>query len=284
MEEHKILKIIKESEHLPPIPKNFGEILRMLLEPVEYDIDQCVENFLRFPQLGEALIKIVNHNANLSREIKSVKDAINYLGAQRSRIIAVAYVTRLLLPDREDRSKIISNKKYWRHCLGTAIAAYLIAEETKLTDKEKIFTYGLVHDIGITVMNICLPDHLDKILELQKKGLHQIVAEKSALGGMTHGEVGMWLCKQWNLPDELAEIVCYHHTPLLARNYINEVYIMHLADSISTDFYEALLGTETTFVYADKIRESLNLDKEFINEISKRLPSEINKLNRKIKF
>lgn len=282
MNEHRILQIIKESEYLPPIPKNFGEILKMLLGPVEYDIDQCVENFNRFPQLGTALIRIINHNANLSREIETVKDAIIYLGAKRARIIAVAYVSRVLLPNKRGRSEII--KKYWKHCLGTAIAAYMIAEETNLIDKDRIFTYGLLHDIGVTVMNICLPDYMDKIVELQKKGLHQIVAEKSVLGGMTHGEIGKWLCKEWNLPDELGQVVGYHHTPLLAEKYLNEVYIMHLADSISTDYYQALLGTSTTFVYAEKVREALNLDKEFINKISKKLPSEINKLNRQMKF
>ena len=233
--------------------------------------------------MGDALIKILNYNVKLQRKIDNVKDAINYLGAKKARMIAVAYITRVVLPEKDSKDKQVNIKKYWKHCLGTAIAAYLIAEKTGLSDKDKLFTYGLVHDIGVTVVRICLPEQLEKIRELQQKGLHQIVAEKSALMGITHAEIGLWICKEWGLPDEIAEIVGYHHTPLLAKNYINEVKIMHLADSISTDYYEKLLGIHTTFIYADKIMESLNIDKDFMDDIIRRLPSEINKLNRKMR-
>lgn len=53
--------------------------------------------------------------------------------------------------------------------IGTFIASYMIADETKFRDKKKMFTYGLIYDIGITVLDICLPDLLDKVHELQMK-------------------------------------------------------------------------------------------------------------------
>lgn len=90
----------------------------------------------------------------------------------------ISYFTRLLLPDNKGRAKLFNNNKYWKHCIGTSIAAYMIADETKLSDKDKMITYGLIHDIGITVLDICLPDLLDKVHEQQMKGIHQIVAEK----------------------------------------------------------------------------------------------------------
>lgn len=283
MDEHKIISLIKASGHLPQIPKDFGEILKMLLEPVEYNIDQCVENFSRFPQLEVALIQVLNYNSKLNREIKTVKDAINYLGAKNAKIIAISYVTRLLLPDNKGRAKLFKNNQYWKHCIGTSLAAYMITDETKLCNKDKMFTYGLIHDIGITVLDICLPDYLDKIYELQLKGIHQIVAEKIVLNGLTHAEVGMWICKEWGLPNEIVEVVGFHHSPLLAaEKYVDEVKIMHLADSISTNYYEKLLGNDTTFIYAEKIMEALNVDNVFIDNIIKKLPSEIGKLSRRI--
>lgn len=282
MEQHNIINLIKTSGNLPQIPKDFGEILKMLLEPIEYDLNQCIENFLRFPQLEALLIQVLNYNAKFNREIRTIKDAINYLGAKKAKIITIAYITRLLLPDNKGRAKLFNNKKYWKHCLGTSIAAYMIADETKLSDKDKMFTYGLIHDIGVTVLDICLPDYLDRIYELHTKGIHQIAAEKIVLSGITHAEVGMWICEEWGLPDEIAEVVAFHHSPLLSKRYMNEIRIMHLADSISTNYYERLIGNHTTFIYAEKIIKILNVDKEFIQDIIKRLPSEIDKLNRKI--
>lgn len=282
MYEHNTIKMIKDSGHLPQIPKNFGEILNMLLDPVDYNIDQCIERFTQFPQLETVLIKVLNYNTDLVREIKTVKEAINYLGAKNAKIIAISYVTRLLLPDFKGRAKLFNNKQYWKHCIGTAFAAHMIADETKLSDKDKMFTYGLIHDIGITVLDICLPDQLDKIYDLQKKGIHQIVAEKIVLGGITHAEIGMWICSEWGLPEEITEVVGFHHTPLLAKKYLDEVRIMHLADSISTNYYERLLGTNTTYIYAEKTMEILKVDKDLIDKIIRQLPSEIDKLNRKI--
>ena len=62
MDDSKIIKLIKESGHLPQIPKDFCEILKMLMEPSEYDLEQCVENFTRFPQLENILIQVINYN------------------------------------------------------------------------------------------------------------------------------------------------------------------------------------------------------------------------------
>lgn len=165
--------------------------------------------------------------------------------------------------------------------MGTSVASYMIADETGLCDKEKIFTYGLIHDIGITVLDICLPDHLDRIFTMQmEKGVHQIVAEKIVLGGITHSEIGIWICEKWGLPEEIIEIVGYHHTPFANSKASNEVKIMHLADHISTNYYENLLGTENTFIYADRLMEMLNLPKEIIENIARKLPEELNKISR----
>jgi len=282
MQNHPIIqRIIQQSNYLPPIPKAFGEILSMLLEPEEFSIDECIERLYRLPELESRLIQVLNYHSRLNREIVCLKDAVLYLGAKNTRMIAIAYITRLLLPDRSGRSSIFDRKKYWMHCIGTSIASYMIADKTGLCDKEKIFTYGLIHDIGTTVLDICLPDHLDSVYTKQlQKGLHQIVAEKIVLNGITHTEIGMWLCKQWGLPEEIAEIVGYHHTPFVHSKTSNEVKIMHLADAISTNYYANLMGTNTTFIYADKMREALKLSKEFILNVAEKLPQEVDKISR----
>lgn len=278
---HPTIKLIEESNYLPQIPKAFGETLSMLLEPAEFNIDECIRKLSSIPKLEKALIQILNFNTTLNREIIALKDAVLYLGAKNTRMISIAFITRLLLPNRYGRAKIFNNKKYWKHCMGTSVASYMIADETGLCDKEKIFTYGLIHDIGITVLDICLPDHLDRIFTMQmEKGVHQIVAEKIVLGGITHSEIGIWICEKWGLPDEIIEIVGYHHTPFANSKASNEVKIMHLADHISTNYYENLLGTENTFIYADRLMEMLNLPKEIIESIARKLPEELNKISR----
>lgn len=282
MQDHPVIKLIQQSNYLPEIPREFGETLCMLLEPYEFFIDECIGKLSRIPNLELTLIQALNYNSKLGREIVDLKDAVLYLGAKNTRMIAIVYITRLLLPSRNGRAKIFDKKKYWKHCIGTSIASYMIAAETGLCDKEKIFTYGLIHDIGTTVLDICLPEYLDKIYTMQKeKRLHQIVAEKVVLGGLTHAEIGMWLCEKWGLPREIVEIVGYHHTPFKQSDTSNEVKIMFLADFICASFYEKLLGDEETFIlYSNKVREELNLSEEFILHVAKRMPEEVEKISR----
>lgn len=279
MEDHGTIKMIRESGYLPVIPTHFGDIIKLLLEPYEYNINDCIELFIQYEELGNALIQALKYHSNLNREFLSVKDAILYLGAKNARVIAIAHITRQLLPDNKGRAKNFNNRNYWKHCMGTSIAGYLIAMETGLSDKDKMYTYGLIHDIRVTVLDICLPELMDQIFAMQKKGVHQIAAEKVVLNGMTHADIGMWLCREWGLPNEIAEVVGYHHTPFRSTQNSDEVKIMHLADAISSTYYERLMGNETTFLYSEAIRKSLKLSKEYINGLLIKLPKEVSKLN-----
>ncbi|HHY78611.1 MAG TPA: HDOD domain-containing protein [Clostridiales bacterium] len=285
MQNHIIIKQIKESGYLPQIPKDFGEVLNMLLEPCEFNMDECIEKLSKIPELETTLIQVLNHTSRLNRVIVTLKDAVLYLGAKNTRMIAVAYITKLLLPNKSGRAKIFNNKTYWKHCVGTSIASYMLADKTGLCDKDKIFTYGLIHDIGVTVLDICLPDHLDRIYTMKtEQGIHQIVAEKIVLSGITHTEIGMWLCDEWGIPDEIKEIIGCHHYPFVNTNTSNEVRVMYLADFISANHYQRLLGSKKSFNYSDRVMELLNVSKDLIDEIAGKLPGEVERINNAIDF
>lgn len=284
MEQHNIIKMIRESEMLPIIPKEFGTILEMFTKPVDYNLDQCVEYFSRYPELETVLIQELNYDPRLNKKIRTIREAINFLGAKRASLIIIAYVTRLLVPNKFGKTKFFDKKLYWKHCLATSLAAYMISNETKLSDKDLMFTYGLIHDIGVTVLDICLPEYLDTINDIHLKGTHQLIAERTVLNGLTHAEVGKWICDEWGMPDEISYAVGFHHTPLLADKHIDEVRIIHLADSISTNYYERLLGNNTTFIYTKKIMETLNVSKEFVDYVRDKIPEEVEKLNKIILF
>lgn len=283
MQNHSIIKLIQQSNYLPVIPKELGEILNMLQDPYSYDIDECIIKLSGITDLEKNLISALNYKLN--RKSLTLKDAVLYLGANNTRMIAIAYITRLMLPDRKGRTKQFNRKIYWKHCIATSIASHNISAETGLCDKDRLFTYGLIHDIGITVLDICLPEHLDKIYAMQlEQKLHHIVAEKIVLDGITHAEIGMWICKEWGLPEEITDVVGYHHTPFINNKTSNELKIMHLADSISTNYYEKLLGDDKGLLYLDKTRELLNLSREFVDSIAATLPEKVDKVSRIINF
>lgn len=281
MEEHQIITLIKATELLPQIPEGFGKILNLLLDPVRYSTEMCIDCISESPSMEKSIIKALNSSGRLIKPIKTIQEAVVYLGLKKLRIVMVSYLSNLLVSDKT-YTKAFNSKKYWKHCIGTAIAATMIVEKTGLSNVDKMFTYGLIHDIGVTVLKICLPGHLDQIFDMQKKGAHQIVAEKIVLKGITHAEIGQWICKECGLNKEISDVVGYHHAPFLSKDHSTEVKIMHLADSISTYYYEKLLGNETNLIYSERIREELKLPKDFINEVALLLPARIDKFNQKI--
>ena len=201
MENHKIIQQIKASNDLPEVPKSFGEILKMLLDPCNFDMDACIEKFSYHPQLENALIQVLNDHSKLKREIVSIKDAVVYLGAKNARIIAIAYVTRLLLPYRKGKTQIFDHNIYLKHCIGTSIASSMIAEKTGLCDKDKMFIYGLIHDIGNSP-DVCFPEYRIRFMN-SKRTVFIKSWQKNSFRGITHLEIGRWLCKEWGLPMKL---------------------------------------------------------------------------------
>ena len=84
----------------------------MLLSPCEFNIDECIDKLSNIPELESSLLKILNCNSKLNREILTLKDAVLYLGAKNTRIIAIACITKLLLPNKKDRGLNYSTIKH----------------------------------------------------------------------------------------------------------------------------------------------------------------------------
>ncbi|NLM03746.1 MAG: HDOD domain-containing protein [Clostridiales bacterium] len=284
MSVHPIITKIEESTSLPEIPKYIGEALNILLKPLEFHMEECIDKLSKVPELEATLINVLNYHLKLKKDIVSLEDAVLYLGSENTKIIIMEYMAKLVLPDKKIETKVFNHRTYWKHSIATAIACRIIAKETGLSDGSKMFTYGLIHDVGVTILDRCLPEYIDEIHKLQLKGMHQIASEKIVLNGITHTEIGMWICNRWGLSQEIVDVVGYHHSPFLDNDFSNEVLIMHLADSISTNYYERLLGNKSTFRYSEKIRKTLGLSKDFVNQLVIDIPKEVGKIDRIIKI
>lgn len=90
---------------------------------------------------------------------------------------------------------------------------------------ERIQNSGLLPTPSQQVSEI--PELLDEITQKLEKGMHQVVAERSILGGITHSEVGVWLCERWNIPKDITDIVGFHHTPFALETLTDELKLIY---------------------------------------------------------
>lgn len=276
MNGERIIKYLDESNEFPVLNKEIVDVIKMIDNSDTLNIDKLVEKVSKCDDLGERFLSNINNGYfSLSRKIESIKDAIVFLGMNTVKKLILAYLIEALLPKSEGRSNQLSREKYWEHCLGTSIAATMIAEKMGIQDKYRFFAYGLIHDIGVTVLDIYLPEIINEVVDLQYKGLHQIVAERLVMKGFTHAHVGAWLCKRWRLPNDVFAIVGHHHTPILAEEYKKEVRILSIADLISTSYYERLFNINSPLVINEKMAEPLSITMKDIEEIVENLPREV---------
>lgn len=271
---------IESSGFLPTPSDEVSEILEILNNPIELDIDYLSEKVNSVPQLNELMIKNLNTGYFRTRnEIHTIKEAIVYLGMGTVQNLIIFFITQELFSGGgKDKKRVFNMDHYYKHILGTSIASTMLSDRLKIGDKYKLFSYGLIHDIGIAMLDTCVPEVLDEVTQKLEKGMHQVVAERSVLGGITHSEVGGWLCERWHIPADITDIVKYHHTPFALKTLTDELKLIYIADAISTEYYEKLLGVNLNHQISKKITESLGLTDEDINVIVKSLPGEIEKM------
>src|SRR5690606_27108818 len=82
------------------------------------------------------------------------------------------------------------------------------------------FAAGLSHDLGRIMLAVGYSDLFWKIAEgADTTDERKLLQRENEILGFTHCDLGAWLANLWNLPDELAEAIQYHHTPIEAPNH-----------------------------------------------------------------
>lgn len=119
----------------------------------------------------------------------------------------------------------------WRHSLGVAITANLLATRMEIKNPEELFVSGLLHDIGKVVLYVKWPDVGDRIKDaLKANGGRSLFDVEQELTGLSHADIGGCLANAWHLPVALREPICYHHDPSLAKEAVVQTAIVHVAD------------------------------------------------------
>jgi len=282
MNREALFRLIENSEYMPRLPQNIAEILEAMKAPMMLDIDDLVQKVARCGQLNDLVLKNLNTGYyQIGKKVTSIREAVVYLGMQTVQNIIIFYITRLLFSEvtHKNKYRLFDVNLYWRHVIGTSVASSILSARIKKGDRFKLFTYGLLHDIGIALLDACAPELLDRVAEKVLTGLHQVIAERLVFGGITHEGIGAWLCRKWNIREDIANIVEYHHTPFMAENATDDVKIIYVADVISTEYYEKLLGVNINHDINRQIMDYLGVTDDDRLEIVEALPHEVDKIH-----
>ena len=139
----------------------------------------------------------------------------------------------------------------------------------------KLYTAGLLLDIGKVILSRFAEDQFNQIIEKTKDNKTPFnIAEQEVLG-FDHPRIGGRVIKKWNLPPVLIEAVQYHHQPEKAETNKTLTYIVHFADAIS-DMLGIGLGSDgLMYVFEENTLDVLGLSKEDMESIMSELADKI---------
>ena len=118
----------------------------------------------------------------------------------------------------------------WEHSLGVAVISRRMARAMGMQDSEEFMIAGLLHDLGKVVLAVVEPETYETVVRRAHEERVHISEVERAVFGVDHTIVASWVCDRWHLPPRLVESLCLHHAPRLAKQNIEAVAVVHVAD------------------------------------------------------
>ncbi len=261
--------------NLPAIPTIMIEINNLLGNPLT-SVNELANIINRDQGLTAKILKIANSPLyGLPRKVSTIEFAIVVLGFDHIRDIVVA-VTIIETFSRK-RKDDVNLRKYWIHSLMAAGISKKIAEEFNYNNPGEVFTAGLLHDLGISIIQRYYEGEYKKITELITADKHNCLYAENITLGFTHQEIGELLLEKWNLPLSLSDAVANHHFPSESKNYKLAASFIHLADYITNLLQLGDYMWDENFEFDEQVLSILGFDNH------KRLENYIESLEEKIK-
>lgn len=221
-------KLLSHIRNLPSIPVVIFEVSKLLTDPrtSATDLGRIIG---RDQGLVAKILTVANSPFyGLPRKVSTIEFAIVILGFDHIKNIVMAL--SMIEAFKKNGGPNWDNESYWNHTLMTAGASKRIADQLGYPKPGEVFTAGLLHDLGIAVIQRYLSDEFNAICETaQNQQINYLKAEEQILG-LTHQEVGLFLANRWNLPESLSDSIAHHHCPSKSEKNKMLPAVIHLAD------------------------------------------------------
>ena len=278
MKKEKVLAVLSRVRELSSPPTILNETLR-LINDQDVSTKELSEIILKDPSLTSRILKIANSSFyGLAKEVTTVNQAIMVMGlnAVKYFILSIAVFNQVLA--QKNRSRL-DQKHLWTHFLEVAAASKKIAEHIDYVLPEEAYVAGLLHDIGLVLLECYFPIEYENVLRLTSQGKSICEAEKEVFG-LDHQEVADSVAERWKMPNVLREPLSHHHIEdaddIALLSDVSK--IVGLADCIAQVPFDAmnnLLNAEKRIIALTAFSEALGIDSDTLIKIHMKLTSEV---------
>lgn len=209
--------------------------------------------------LASRLLRMTNSPLyGLRREVRSIEHACSMLGKRSLKTLSLSLAGASMFsdggPSLEERAEL------WRHSLGCASTARLLAEHVASVSPDDAFLAAIFHDVGKLILYDVIPAEYKS---LSKSTYGSELAEQEQQGlSITHAEIGLRSAHAWNLAEEVKVAIGYHHFPEQAPKHFEMAALVGLADALSRNW--GIGSTDASHLDVSKWTESLDLPPEIL--------------------
>jgi len=219
---------------LPSIPHVITEVSQMLDDDKTSASDLC-KVISQDQSIATRILSVANSPMyGIPRRVATIEFAIVIIGLEhiKSLLLALSMMEMFKAKNTSDWN----HSNYWKHSLMVGTGAKRIADDLRYPKAGEVFTAGLLHDLGLLVLNKYMHKDFKKIIELvNKDGIPRIEAERLVLG-YTHEDIANYLFERWNFPSNISDAVTYHHNPSQSEKNPVLTSLIHLVDYATQKF------------------------------------------------
>ncbi len=255
-----VASLIRRIDELPALPVTVQRVKELMDDP-ESPMQEVAKVISMDPPVCARVLRMANSAAyGFPRKVDNANLALSLLGLKEIYMIVLSSAVM----DQFKHSKSFDCDAFWKSSLFCATAAKEIARACGREKKTGVYAQGLLANIGRLVFMQVATERYETIpRNLSDSEL--ISAEEMTLG-IAHPEAGYVLATHWELPDELAAAIRFHHSPHLAKEHADTVATIALASRM-TEMHHTMKPDEIQFDGEKELLKRLRLDAEEAREV-----------------
>lgn len=258
------------------LPESALNVVRLASKP-DADPQAVCEAIKQDPALAAKVLRSVNSSRyGLRHKVGNLQMAISLLGLREVKAIAHGvYMSKMFTPSGS--YKTYTRKDLWKHSVAVARMSEHVAKKLGKVDPEMCYYGGLLHDIGLLIIDQSMHRPFCEILDRISDGADLRATEREILT-FDHTHLGAFVTEHWKMPPVIVAAAQYHHDPQEYQGeYESEVKIVAIANFFVSRHGIPALGVDSAKFPGDEVFRFLGLSDQDCLAIVDEMPSVLQK-------
>lgn len=217
-------------QFLPALPEALVGLDNAIENP-EASFEDIAAIIESIPILSTRILKLANSAFyRYPIPVSNVPEALSVVGLSNIRNLSIA----LLLPEELKMGSgfPVKRESFWRYSVAVGLCARLMAIECREANTERHFIAGFFHKIGRPLLSKIRPVEAGEVFQIVRKEEAQYSEALHTHYGLDESQIAAACLKNWGFPNNISNLVRHHNKPVLARQNIRGVSLIHLSNFI----------------------------------------------------